>query len=84
MLILGTGGTSKTAVAVARSLGAAEVYRLSRSGRDGALTYEDAARLHADADVLINTPPAGCIPPSKAPHCPRRLPESQRRRGRRL
>lgn len=70
VLILGTGGTSKTAVAVARSLGAAEVYRLSRSGRDGALTYEDAARLHADADVLINTTPAGCIPPSKAAPLP--------------
>ena len=38
VLILGTGGTSKTAVAVARSLGAAEEYRLSRSGRDGAPT----------------------------------------------
>ena len=62
VLILGTGGTSKTAVAVARSLGAAEVYRLSRSGRDGALTYEDAARLHADADVLINTTPGGMYP----------------------
>lgn len=62
VLILGTGGTSKTAVAVARSLGAAEVYRLSRSGRDGALTYKDAARLHADADVLINTTPGGMYP----------------------
>ena len=62
VLILGTGGTSKTAVAVARSLGAAEVYRLSRSGRDGALTYEEAARLHADADVLINTTPGGMYP----------------------
>lgn len=62
VLILGTGGTSKTAVAVARSLGAAEVYRLSRSGREGALTYEDAARLHADADVLINTTPGGMYP----------------------
>ena len=62
VLILGTGGTSKTAVAVARSLGAAEVYRLSRSGRDGALTNEDAARQPADADVLINTTPGGMYP----------------------
>lgn len=62
VLILGTGGTSKTAMAVARSLGAAEIYRLSRSGRDGALTYEDAIRLHADADVLINTTPGGMYP----------------------
>lgn len=62
VLIPGTGGTSKTAAAVARSLGAAEVYRLSRSGRDGALTYEDARQNHANADVLINTTPAGMYP----------------------
>lgn len=31
VLILGTGGTSKTALAVARSLGATEIYKVSRS-----------------------------------------------------
>ena len=62
VLILGTGGTSRTAMAVARSLGAAEVYRISRSGRDGALTYEEAARRHADAGFLINATPCGMYP----------------------
>ena len=71
VLILGTGGTSKTAVAVARSLGAAEVYRLSRSGRDGALTYEDAARLHADAGRAHQHDPRRDVsPPSKAAPLP--------------
>ena len=81
VLILGTGGTSKTAVAVARSLGAAEVYRLSRSGRDGALTYEPArgrGRAHQ------HDPRRDVSRRRRLPHCPRRLPESQRRRGRRL
>jgi len=38
VLILGTGGTSRTAHAVAQSMGAAEIRHVSRSGRDGALT----------------------------------------------
>lgn len=62
VLILGTGGTSKTARAAAQQLGAAEVYRLSRSGREDAVTYEEARRLHGDATVLINTTPCGMYP----------------------
>lgn len=62
VLILGTGGTSKTAWAAAQQLGAAEVYRLSRSGREDAVTYEEARRLHGDAAVLINTTPCGMYP----------------------
>ena len=57
VLILGTGGTSKTAVAVARSLGAAEVFRLSRRGRAGARTSVVAAPRRAEADGRINTTP---------------------------
>ena len=45
VLILGTGGTSKTARAVAEHLGAGEICRLSRSGREGAVTYEQAKQL---------------------------------------
>lgn len=62
VLILGTGGTSKTARAAAQQLGAAEVYRLSRSGREDAVTYEEARHLHGDAAVLINTTPCGMYP----------------------
>ena len=61
-LILGTGGTSRTAYAVLTDLGASEVYRVSRSGRDGAITYEEAMRDHADAQVLVNTTPCGMYP----------------------
>ena len=43
--VLGTGGTSRTALAVCRALGAAEISRVSRTGREAALTYEQAAAL---------------------------------------
>lgn len=62
VLILGTGGTSLTATAVCERLGAKEIRRVSRSGRDGAITYEEAYERYADADVLINTTPCGMYP----------------------
>ena len=62
VLILGTGGTSKTAFAVATALGAKSVEKVSRSGKDGALSYEQAYETRADADVLINTTPCGMFP----------------------
>ena len=60
VVILGTGGTSKTAMAVAKDLGAAAVYRVSRSGKEGAISYEEAARL--PVQILINTTPSGMYP----------------------
>ena len=62
VLILGSGGTSKTAYAVAESLGAREIYKVSREGKDGCITYETAQNLHADAEVIINTTPCGMYP----------------------
>ena len=62
VLILGTGGTSKTAMAAAKRLGAAEIIRVSRSGRDGAVSYEKAAEKHFDARIVFNTTPAGMFP----------------------
>lgn len=62
ILVLGTGGTSATARAVSESLGAASVINVSRSKKNGALTYSEAAELHSDADVIINTTPAGMYP----------------------
>ncbi len=61
-LILGTGGTSRTAKAVCERLGAKEILRVSRSGREDSITYEQAYADHADADVIINTTPCGMFP----------------------
>lgn len=61
-LILGTGGTSKTALAVLESLGAREILRVSRSRERGDVTYEEALRDHRSSDLLINTTPVGMYP----------------------
>lgn len=62
VLILGSGGTSKTANAVSSAMGAREVYRVSRNANDGAITYDEAYKNHADAEIIINTTPCGMYP----------------------
>ncbi len=62
VLILGTGGTSKTLSYVALSLGAAEIIKVSRKSSDSSITYDDAYNLHSDADIIINTTPVGMYP----------------------
>ena len=62
VLILGSGGTSKTAFSVAKEAGAAQIYRVSRSAREDCITYADALSLHNDAQVIINTTPCGMFP----------------------
>ena len=62
VLVLGTGGTSRTARVVAADLGAREILTVSRKKGDGCITYEDAAQYHTDADVIINTTPSGMYP----------------------
>ncbi len=59
VLILGTGGTSKTANAVCEFLGAAEVVTV---GRKSEINYENVYSLHGDADYVINTTPVGMYP----------------------
>jgi len=62
VLVLGSGGTSKTAQAVAKHLGCRWVYRVSRSDRDGCITYEEATTTYRDAQILINATPCGMFP----------------------
>ncbi len=62
VLILGSGGTSLTAKAVAKDMGAKEVYRLSRKETEGCITYEEAYKNHTDAEIIINTTPCGMHP----------------------
>lgn len=62
VLVLGSGGTSKTALYAAKQLGCSEVFRVSRSGKDSCITYEAAAAEHSDADIIINTTPSGMFP----------------------
>lgn len=62
VLILGSGGTSETALAVAESMNALSVLRVSRSGRDGLIDYNTAYSQHSDCEVIINTTPCGMYP----------------------
>ena len=63
VLVLGSGGTSKTATAVGRSLGAKEVCVVSRNGE---LNYQNVLSLHGDAQYIINTTPCGMFPDNKS------------------
>ena len=58
VVILGSGGTAKTAVAAAKKEGAAEIVIVSRSGP---VTYDDLPEF-SHADILVNTTPVGMYP----------------------
>lgn len=58
ILILGSGGTSRTATAAAQECGAREIIIISRHGENN---YKNLSR-HADAKVIINTTPVGMFP----------------------
>ncbi len=62
VLILGTGGTSHTAQAVAKAADAALVVTVGRPEDHADVTYDEVYDLHADADVVINTTPCGMYP----------------------
>ena len=62
VLVLGTGGTSKTARVLASDLGAAEIFTVSRKKSDGHITYDEAVSAHSDAQIIINTTPSGMYP----------------------
>ena len=62
VVILGTGGTSKTALAVAKALLAKGAIRVSRTSREDAISYEELYEKHRDTDVIINTTPCGMFP----------------------
>lgn len=66
VLILGTGGTSKTARAVLSDLGAREIVTVSRRSGEGTVTYETALGIHRDADIIVNTTPVGMYPNTDA------------------
>ncbi len=62
VLVLGTGGTSKTARVVAADMGASEILTVSRRKTEEYINYEEAVGNHSDADVIINTTPSGMYP----------------------
>lgn len=78
VLILGSGGTCKTALAVAEDSGASEILVATRNGAKKCchtvfesmgkyVTYEEAIA-RGDAEVIINTTPVGMYPSNE--ECP--------------
>ena len=61
VLILGSGGTSLTALGVCEDMGAKEVLRVSRNKKGNCITYSDLSEYY-HADVIINTTPVGMYP----------------------
>ena len=62
VLILGTGGTSKTARVLSEDLGASEIITVSRTKSENHITYDEAINEHSDAEIIINTTPSGMYP----------------------
>ena len=64
VLVLGSGGASRTALTVATDMGAKAVIVISRSGEDHYGNLDN----HSDAAIIINTTPVGMYPhTNKAP-----------------
>lgn len=62
VLILGTGGTSKTAYILSKDLGCREVVKVSRKQSESTITYDEAKNKFNDANIIINTTPCGMYP----------------------
>ena len=63
VLILGTGGTAHTALAVVKAAGASEVHFVSRTPKEGQLSYREA-EARRSVQVIVNTTPVGMHPNS--------------------
>ena len=61
-LVLGTGGTSKTARAVLADMGACEILTVSRRKSGEFIDYTEAVSLYSDAEIIVNTTPSGMFP----------------------
>lgn len=62
VFVLGTGGTSKTARAVAASQGAEKVYVVSRTPKEGEISYDEMYGMSDLVETIINTTPVGMFP----------------------
>ena len=62
VLVLGNGGAAKAIVAALNSLQPKELITVKYKEEPGVITYEQAALMHADASVIVNTSPVGMYP----------------------
>ena len=62
VLIIGTGGTSKTATAVVSDMGAKEIIYVSNLKIEGVYSYDEIYASHTDVEIIFNTSPVGMYP----------------------
>jgi shikimate dehydrogenase len=62
VLVIGNGGAAKAVIAALNSLSPASLYIVKYKIEDGTITYEEAAKNHSDADIIVNTSPIGMFP----------------------
>ena len=62
VLVIGTGGTSKTATEVLKDMGAKEIIYVSHKKMQGAFSYEEIYAYHTDCEIIFNTSPVGMYP----------------------
>lgn len=62
VLVLGNGGAAKAVVAALLSLSPKELITVKYKEEPGVVTYEQAAALHSDATLIVNTSPVGMYP----------------------
>ena len=62
VLIIGTGGTAKTATAVTSDMGAKEIIYVYKSKTDNAYSYDEIYKHHTDTEIIFNTSPVGMYP----------------------
>ncbi len=62
VLVLGNGGAAKAIIAALTSLKPKELITVKYKEEPGVITYEQAALMHSDSSVIINTSPVGMYP----------------------
>ena len=62
VLLLGNGGTSKTARTVLKDLQAREIVIVDINKDENVITYDDALKYHNDSEIIVNTTPCGMYP----------------------
>jgi len=62
VLVLGNGGAAKAIVAALASLNPKELITVKYKEEPDTVTYEQAAKMHTDASVIVNTSPVGMYP----------------------
>ena len=61
-IVLGNGGANKAVVAALHTCNAGNIIVVNRSLTENVISYDECYEKHTDADVIINTTPAGMYP----------------------